>query len=236
MAKNYYLILEITGDASQEQIKSAYRQKARELHPDYYGEDREPFQNIQEAYAVLGDPARRRAYDDALDQERRTRSMPRGPSRYRRRHPKVEPLIPEQQPEEIESISLHDSFLHYAPSFEELFDRLWSNFSGHPHPKAEHQENLTVEIPLSWEQARRGGQARLTLPVQMACSGCRGRGWVGPFDCLQCRGRGVLTGEYPIEISYPPGIDNSYIRQVSLDHLGIRNFYLTVYFRVRNEP
>ena len=233
MAKNYYLLLEIAGDASQEQIKSAYRQKARELHPDYYGDNREPFQAIQEAYAVLGDPASRRAYDESLAQERQARLIQQGPSGYRR-YPKVEPLIPEQQPQEINPISLHDSFLRYSPSFDELFDRLWSNFSGSPYPKAEHRENLTVEILISREQADHGGSVHLALPVQTACSTCRGRGWVGPFDCLRCRGRGVIIDEYPVEISYPPGIVNSYITQVSLARIGIDNFYLTVDFRVRD--
>jgi DnaJ-class molecular chaperone len=143
-------------------------------------------------------------------------------------------LIPEESSLEVEDITLPHSFLTYRPSFEELFDRLWSNFSGLTRPKAETRENLTVEILLSWEQARFGGRVRLTIPAELPCPPCRGRGWVGPFDCLRCSGTGVITGEYPVEISYPPGIVNSYITQISLDHLGIHNFYLTVYFRVRD--
>ena len=234
MAKNYYLILEIRGDATPEQIKSAFRRKAKELHPDHYGEDREPFQSVQEAYAVLSDPARRRAHDEALDRERRTRAVQRRPSAYRR-HPKVEPLIPEESPGEFEAMSLPHSFMTYRPSFEELFDRLWSNFSGLSRPKAEMRENLTVEILLSSEQARRGGRVRIALPIQLTCPTCRGRGWVGPFDCLRCNGTGAITDEYPLEISYPAGIISSYITQVALDQLGIHNFYLTVYFRVHDQ-
>ena len=233
MTKNYYLILEITGDATQEQIKSAYRRKAKALHPEYYGENRELFQSVQEAYAALIDPERRRAYDETLEREKRPQPAQRRTPAYRR-HPKVEPLIPEERSGEVEDLSLSHSFLTYRPSYEELFDRLWSNFSVLNRPKTDLRENLTVEILLSAEQARRGGRLRLALPAQLTCPTCRGTGWIGPFACARCNGEGVMHGEYPVEITYPPGISDSYITQVSLNQLGIDNFYLTVYFRVRD--
>lgn len=231
MAKNYYLILDVTSDATQEQIKSAYRRKAKELHPDRYGDDREPFQSVQEAYAVLIDPVRRRAHDEALNRERRPQPVSRRRSDYRRT-PNVEPLIPEKQTTYVEDLSLSRSFQTYRPSFEELFDYLGSNFSGLNRSKAESPESLTVEILLSPEQALLGGRVRIALPVQQTCPACGGRGWIGPFDCMRCRGAGVLTREYPVEIPYPPGIVDSYLTQVSLDAIGVHNLYLTVYFRV----
>ena len=63
MAKNYYLILGITADASAEDIKAAFRRRALELHPDRSGLESGPFQDAQEAYSVLGDAERRRRYD-----------------------------------------------------------------------------------------------------------------------------------------------------------------------------
>lgn len=232
MIKNYYIILEVTRDASPDEIKSAYRRKAKELHPDHYGENREPFQSIQEAYAVLSDPTRRRAHDETLDQEQRRAIPIRHQAAEHRRHPQVEPLIPEEGPPDFEDISLSQSFRTYHPSFEELFDRLWNNFSLFGHPKAEERENLTVEIPLSSAQARRGGRVRIALPAQETCPTCGGRGWVGPFPCLRCDGGGVISGEFPVEVSYPAGISGNYITQLPLDQFGIHNFYLTVYFRV----
>ena len=63
MPKNYYIILGIPSKSSQEEIKSAYRRLAKEFHPDRYGDNNSPFLNVQEAYSVLSDPVRRRAYD-----------------------------------------------------------------------------------------------------------------------------------------------------------------------------
>lgn len=63
LMKNYYLVLGVSPDATLEQIRGAYREQAKELHPDHYGPDSKPFIDLQEAYAVLSDPAQRRAYD-----------------------------------------------------------------------------------------------------------------------------------------------------------------------------
>ena len=51
MSKNYYLVLGISADASTEDIKAAFRRRARELHPDRSGRESGPFQDAQEAYS-----------------------------------------------------------------------------------------------------------------------------------------------------------------------------------------
>jgi molecular chaperone DnaJ len=55
MARDCYVILGVAVDATPEQIKQAYRQKALQFHPDHDGPDAEPFLEVQEAYAVLSD-------------------------------------------------------------------------------------------------------------------------------------------------------------------------------------
>jgi len=66
MARDYYEVLGVARTASEEEIKKAYRQLARQYHPDANQEDpgtEEKFKEIAEAYGVLSDPARRRDYD-----------------------------------------------------------------------------------------------------------------------------------------------------------------------------
>lgn len=60
--ENLYKILGVKTTASPEQIKKAYRKKVKKHHPDIGG-DPEIFRQIQEAYDVLSDPEKRRAYD-----------------------------------------------------------------------------------------------------------------------------------------------------------------------------
>ena len=66
-SKDYYQVLGVDKESSQENIKQAFRRLARRYHPDHNPKDRdraeERFKEISEAYEVLGDEARRRQYD-----------------------------------------------------------------------------------------------------------------------------------------------------------------------------
>ncbi|HSL00915.1 MAG TPA: DnaJ domain-containing protein [Rubrobacteraceae bacterium] len=64
---NYYRVLGVSREASQEEIRSAYRKLAKERHPDRTSGTTEDFSLLQEAHAVLSDPNRRRKHDEALD-------------------------------------------------------------------------------------------------------------------------------------------------------------------------
>jgi DnaJ-class molecular chaperone len=66
--KNYYEILEIEKDASEDEIKLAYRKLAKKYHPDLNKSDphaKERFIRLKEAYDTLIDPQRRKIYDES---------------------------------------------------------------------------------------------------------------------------------------------------------------------------
>ena len=79
MAKNYYAILGVLPNATPEDIRDAYLRRAKELHPDHYGENSRPFLEMQEAYNVLSDPGHRSSYDRSL-KKTRLYSNPQNPS------------------------------------------------------------------------------------------------------------------------------------------------------------
>ncbi len=230
MARNYYLILGISSEASPEEIKQAYRRKAMELHPDHYGADAGPFLEIQEAYSVLGDPRRRIAYDQETAPRRP--AMPHGAilSAPPPRRPPVQPIEFAGTPVEPGEVSLTRSFETFFPSFEEIFDRLWSNFTETPRPKSEKPESLALDVPLSREEAMTGGSVRVMVPAELPCSVCAGYGGIGPYECWRCGGMGRTTAEYPVTVRYPAGTVHGHTVSVPLTHLGIRNLYLTVRF------
>jgi curved DNA-binding protein CbpA len=63
---DYYAVLGIQREASPDEIRTAYRKAARASHPDLHPEDAtapDRFKQVQVAYEILGDPARRAAYD-----------------------------------------------------------------------------------------------------------------------------------------------------------------------------
>jgi len=225
MAKSYFAILGIPSGATTDEIRSAYRRLAKEFHPDRYEGDSERFRDIQEAYSVLGNSRRRREYERKISKVSLRRSL------RRTRYPEPEPLIPEERPIDMGEISPVRSFQSFTPSFDEIFDWLWKNFSDLDQPKSDRFQNLTLEITLTHEQARRGGSARIMVPAQAVCPKCRGQGGVGFYECARCAGEGAISGEMPVSVAFPPGLTKNHAVIVPLDRFGIRNTHITVLFR-----
>jgi DnaJ-class molecular chaperone len=232
MRKDYYLILHVTPEASFDQIRSAYRRRALELHPDLTGLGSEQFLELQEAYNVLSNPDRRKIYDRKGDETPiRRADAARSPEDIIGRRHRAEPLTTTQRASEFDDLSLFRSFETFSPSFDQLFERLWSNLNLRTRPKAERLESLNVEVPLSPRQAFAGGDVRVMVPSRLVCPACHGQGSIGPYECSQCEGHGAVTGEYPVTVSYPAGLQEDYIVRIPLERFGIQNFYLSVQFR-----
>ncbi len=72
MAKDYYKILEVSRQADDTEIKKAFRRLAKKYHPDTNNGNEQAaqkFQEINEAYSVLGDADKRKAYDEGGSKE-----------------------------------------------------------------------------------------------------------------------------------------------------------------------
>ncbi len=225
MAKSYYAILGISSNASSDDIRSAYRRLAREFHPDHYTGGSDRFREIQEAYTVLGDAQRRREYEQNI-----SKVSPQQPARATK-YSRPEPLIPQERPFDLGEISPVRSFESFTPSFDEIFDWLWQNFSSLKRPKSSRFQNLTLEVTLTPEQARLGGSARIMVPARAVCPTCRGYGGIGPYECARCVGEGAIAGEIPVSVAFPPGLAEDHAVVLALDRFGIRNMHLTVLFR-----
>src|ERR1700730_14454950 len=221
MQRDYYLVLRLTSGALAEEIEAAYQRLIIKLRPYLSGLGSDQFLELQEAYSVLSDPMLRAVYD------RKAKEFPVRPADAT----SAETLTPAQPVSRLEEISLLRSFQTFVPSASEIFDRLWSNFELVSRPKAERLESLTVEVTLAPKQVLKGGQIRILVPARAICPACRGRGSVGTYQCWRCEGHGALTGEYPVNVSYPAGLEQDYIVRLSLDRFGIENFYLTVWIR-----
>ena len=235
MQKNYYVILGVTTGASADDIKAAFRRRARELHPDTSGLESGPFLEVQEAYGVLSDPARRREYDHQTFPGARRRPWGPAAEPLRPPRPDPEPFRAVTPVAGFYDIDFNPEYTGFQPSFEEIFDRLWSNFESLERPKSENLESLTVEALIDHRDARFGGRLRVRIPARATCPSCGGSGAVGPYACWRCEGHGALAAEYPVEIPYPPGMHDGYAVRIPLDRYGIQNFYLTVLFRISQE-
>ena len=224
MAKSYYAILGISSSAKFDEIKAAYRRLIKEFHPDNYTGGSDIFQQIQEAYSILNDNQERRQYDQDLIYARARVPFSKKFS------PEPEHLLPEKQSAYIDNISLVRSFQTFTPSFDEIFDWLWNNFSTFNYPKSGWVQNLTIEVPLSKEQALSGGNVRVMVPARAICKTCRGYGTVGPYECSRCAGEGAVSGEVPILVAFQPGLKENQTVMIPLDRYGISNLHLTILF------
>jgi DnaJ-class molecular chaperone len=229
MGKSYFAVLGVTAAATLDEIRSAYRRLAKEYHPDHYPGGKDLFLQIQEAYSVLGDAYKRHEYEKSLQT-----SAPRE-ARWVRREVEPEPLIPKRHPVDLGEISLVRSFQTFTPSVDEIFDWLWNNFSTLEGRKSGRLQNLTLEVPLSSEEAMRGGNARVMVPARAVCPICLGRGGIGYYECARCAGEGAISGEVPISLSFPAGLRQNCAVVIPLERFGIQNLQLTVLFRLTEE-
>lgn len=231
MPKNYYIILGIPANSSHSDIKSAYRKLAKEYHPDYYGQSKSPFLAIHEAYSVLGDPSRRKQYDDNLN-TLRVKGMQKSDSSRGFEMASAEPLVPDQswaEPLTPETASVSRTA---ASGIDSIFSQFFNTASLNWDYNRGSSDYGEVEVLLTGEQARRGGHIRVLLPAQIHCPSCQGWASSGMQECWHCFGAGYLRGEVPLLLNYPPGIVDNHVVELPLARYGFSGNLLKVRFRL----
>jgi DnaJ-class molecular chaperone len=211
-SRNYDDILGVASTETDQGIRAAFRDLVKRNHPDRVGPSGvASFRDIKEAYDVLGDPRRRREYDDDL-----------------REREQIESRAREVPPRDgfARELSLRHDLGDVRPSRDEMFSRFARNFTGVNLPKGERPMELTVDVALSPEEARAGTRVRLGVPVFLACGRCGGRG------CFACHGQGTRELERPVNVDVPPMSGSGTTFVIPLSGLGIHNFFLNVRVRV----
>jgi len=138
-ARDYYIILGVASDETEQGVRAAFRELAKRHHPDHVGpEGAAPFREVAEAYEVLGDSSRRRQYDE---------SRKRGPAR-----PPAERLVRE--------VSMRRDLVDVRPSREALFQRIQRNFTPRAVPIPDRVDELSVDVAISPEEAGKGALRR----------------------------------------------------------------------------
>jgi molecular chaperone DnaJ len=172
--KDYYEILGVSREASQDEIKKAYRKLALQYHPDRNpdapdAEDR--FKEASEAYSVLGDPDKRRRYDQF------------GMAGFGEGGPSVDPSI-------FEDIF---SQFGFGGGIEDLFSQM---FGGGARGRGRRRgADLRYRLEIDFEQAAFGATERIRVPRSESCPDCRGSGAASGAvtTCEQCRGAGRIV-------------------------------------------
>jgi len=180
---DYYKILGVGKNASDEEIKKAYRKLARKYHPDTNQGDKkaeERFKEISQAHDVLSDPDKRKAYDrgglfGGLGGMGGAGTGGFDPGAF-------------------------------TGGFSDILSNLFGGSGGAPggrggtttggraRPRAQRGRDLETEVSLTFDQAVNGAQVPLAVPTSAPCPTCKGSGakpGTSPRVCPVCNGRGL---------------------------------------------
>lgn len=228
MAKrDFYEILGVAKNASDDEIKKAYRKLAMKYHPDRNQGDKakeaeEKFKEAKEAYEMLSDPQKRAAYDQYghAGVDPNMRGAPGGP----------------------------EGFGGFADAFGDIFGDIFGGHRGAGRGRQVYRgSDLSYAMEITLEEAAHGKDAQIRIPswedcdtchgsgakpgtsvktcptcngagvvqmrqgffsVQQTCPHCHGSGKIIPEPCPACNGQGKLKKHKTLEIKIPAGIDD----------------------------
>ncbi len=177
MADELYKTLGVSKNASDEEIKKAYRKLARRYHPDRNPGDQEAeekFKEISAAHDVLSDPEKRKEYDSG--------GMFAGAGGFGG----AGPFGPGGAPGGFGGADFGDIF-------SSIFNR-GGRGGGRAQAQQVRGRDLETEVQLGFDQAVSGAQISVTVPKAERCATCHGSGakpGTSPTTCPRCEGRGI---------------------------------------------
>jgi molecular chaperone DnaJ len=235
--QDYYSVLGVARNAEENEIKRAYRELARKLHPDVNkdtdAEDR--FKAINEAYQVLSDPEKRAKYDRFGADWERYQSAPENGAGSpdfsqwftgrRTRDPNVR----------------YEYRSNGGEGFSDFFETLFGSQPtrgrrrGRTSRRGEDHE-YTVEIPL--REAFAGTERVFDIQAPDVCPKCRGTGVSGGDLCEACDATGAASRKSRIEVTIPAGIrDGQKVRVAGKGSAGTEGGPAgDIYLRVKIRP
>ena len=169
--RDYYEVLGVDKNASEAEIKSAFRKLDKKYHPDVSKEPdaAEKFKEAQEAYAVLSDANKRRQYDQF------------GHSAF-------------DQMGGAGASGFDFSDFDFSDIFGDIFGSGFG-FGGRSSNRSRRGNDTLVRIDLTFEEAVFGCKKDVKIDTMVECDSCNGKGGHGEKTCQTCHGSGQVTSE-----------------------------------------
>ena len=175
--RDYYEILGVERNVSEDELKKAYRKLALQYHPDRNPDDpqaEEHFKEVSEAYAVLSDPEKRRAYDRFGHQG-----------------------VGAGGPGAGGGFSDFGDLGNFTDLFNDLFGDVFGGRSagGRRRGRGQRGADLRYNLEIELDDALKGLEAKIKIPKMRACETCSGSGarpGTQPETCQRCRGTGQV--------------------------------------------
>jgi len=203
--KDYYEVLGVKRDASEAQIRQAYRKLARKFHPDVNPGDKvaeDRFKELNEANEVLSDPEKRKRYDQ-LGPNWKDGADFTPPPGWGRVNVQFDDL----------------GSVFGGGGFSDFFESLFGGARGagqagrEGRARSARGQDAEAEMEISLQDAHRGGRHRITLQTTRPCPTCGGTGTSAGVACSTCGGAGQVLSPKTIDVNIPPAArDGSVIK------------------------
>jgi molecular chaperone DnaJ len=202
--KDYYQILGVSRNASEKEIKQAYRRLARKHHPDLNPNDKSAearFKEINAAYEVLSNPEKRKKYDQFGEQWEYADQFAKAGGQERVRW----------------DFGKGGTTFEYGDlsEFGDIFSSLFGDSGIGSRMRRGPQRGQDIESPIevSLEEAYHGSTRIIQFQTAEPCTACGGTGRVGNRVCTICNGTGGKVIPKRLEVKIPAGVrDGSRIR------------------------
>lgn len=182
--RDYYEVLGIDKNASTDEIKSAFRKKAKQFHPDLNKDDpsaADKFKEAQEAYEVLSDESKRKMYDQyghAGVNNSYASGNGAGFGGF--------------DASGFDFGDIFDSFFGGGTSGFGGFSNFSSSASG---TRKTRGSDVLMRMKLDFDEAIFGTEKKFNLDVVEECDECHGKGGFDPETCETCHGTGTVTSQ-----------------------------------------
>ncbi len=205
---DYYQTLGVTRDASEDEIKKAYRKLARQYHPDVNPRNKsaeEKFKEISEAYEALSDPEKRERYNQ-LGANWKVGADFTPPPGWGAGWENV--TVDYGDPDAI--FGNGEARGGFSDFFKTLFG---AARRARADSVAMRGHDIEAEIELDLEDAHRGARRAIAVQSPFPCPACRGTGVRKNRLCPACDGAGVVARPKTLEVNIPAGVrEGSVIR------------------------
>ena len=212
--KDYYETLGVPRGAGDAEIKKAFRRLAREYHPDVAKNKKqaeEKFKEINEAYEVLGDPAKRKRYDElGTDWQ---------PGADFRAPPGWESFARGRASGGRGPGAGEYEFQFGGTGFSDFFEQLFGSMGGRGGAGfgrgggfaqeamgTERGQDIEGDILVKLDEAMRGSVRSVSVRHAVACDQCRGAGQRNRRACTTCGGTGQVAKTETCQVKIPAGV------------------------------